>query len=141
MSRDASVELEFGGATRVLRTPYHAWEKIQDRCDAGPEELLRRYVTGTWRVDDVREVWRQGLIFGGPMDVAAADKLLRTEFDDLPMLQFVPGAQAIVMAFLVGAPDDPPGPPPGEPDAGADQPSRTSPAESSGSPGSTATAP
>jgi hypothetical protein len=133
MSRDASIELEFGGESRLFRTNISAWEKIQDKCDAGPEELLRRYVTGTWRVHDVREVYRQGLVWATrpPTDVVKVDRLLKAEFDDLPILQFVKGAQAITMAFLIGAPDE--DEPPregasGEPEAGEAPP--LSPAES-----------
>lgn len=120
MSRDASIELEFAGETRVFRTGIKAWEKIQEKCDAGPEELLRRYLTGEWRVHDVREVFRQGLVWATtpPTDVGKVDKLLQAEFDGYPMLQFVKMAQSIVMAALIGAPDE--DKPPGEPPAGAD---------------------
>lgn len=120
MSRDASIALSFAGAEQTFRLGIKAWEKVQERCDAGPEELLRRYMDGSWRLHDVREVIRQGLIWGGPADVAKVDKTLKAEFDDLPILQFVQLAQAIVMASLVGAPDedDQPGETQGEPAAG-----------------------
>lgn len=132
MSRDASVTLDFAGAEYTFRLGIAALQKVQEKCDAGPEELLKRYFNGDWRVQDVREVLRQGLISGGPMDVNKVDILLRAEFDDLPMLQFVKLAQAVVMAALVGAPDendkddDDTGEPEGEP---AETP-EASPAES-----------
>lgn len=137
MSRDASIELEFGGASRVFRlTVVPAWEKVQEKCDAGPEELLRRYVSGTWRVHDVREVLRQALIHGG-LEVVKVDRLLKAEFDGLPLLQFVPVAQAVVMASLVGAPDEDGEPQKGELAAGEEE--TLSPAANSTSADSTAT--
>lgn len=38
---------------------------LQKACDAGPEEILTRLLRGTWRVDDVVETLRLGLIGAG----------------------------------------------------------------------------
>ena len=75
----------------------------------------------------MREAVLQGLI-GGGMEVGVATKLMQSNFDDLPIQQFVPIAQAVVMAALFGPEDEPLG----EPGAGKD-PSQTSPAASYGS--------
>lgn len=137
MSRAAEVELDFADGERLFRLPIGRWRAVQERCDAGPMALLRRYTDGTWRVDDLREVIRQGLI-GGGMVVAEADQLLRHHFDDLPLAQFVTLAQAIVIASVVGVPDE--SAPPGETKTEARRKTRSRKA-SSGSARSTAKAP
>lgn len=131
MSRAAEVELAFAGEDRMFRLPLGRLRALQEKCDAGPMELLGRYVQGNWRVDDVREAILQGLI-GGGMESGPATKLVQTNFDDLPIQQFIPLAQAVVMASVIGIGDEPPG----EPEAGADQ-TKPSPAASSVSPRST----
>lgn len=105
MSRAADVTLRFADEDRVFRLPIGRWRAIQERCDAGPMELLRRYGDGTWRVDDLREVLLQGLIGGGEPQ-ATASKLMEQFFDGLALAQFVVMAQAIVMASVIGAPDE-----------------------------------
>lgn len=135
MSRAAEVSLQFADGERLFRLPIGRWRAVQERCDAGPLELLRRYTTSSWRVDDVREVILQGLI-GGGLPVAEATKLMNTHFDDLPLAQFVPVAQAIVMVSVVGAEDEDG---PGERKAGG-KTQTASRAPKSGSPGSTAKA-
>lgn len=105
MSRDGSIELPFAGEERVFRLRAGHWRAVQEKCDAGPAELARRYGDGTWRVDDLREPLLQGLQ-GGGMPQPEASRLIISNFDDRPMLQFVPLAQALVLATLVGAPDE-----------------------------------
>lgn len=98
-------------------------------------ELLRRFLSGEWRVDDLRETLLQGLI-GGGLDQGAATKLVMSNFDDLPLQPFVTMSQAIVMAAVVGCEDEDLGEPTGEAEA-----SRPSPVESSASAASTAPEP
>ena len=105
MSRSAEVTLAFAGEDRQFRLPIGRLRALQEKCDCGPMELLTRFAGGTWRVDDLRESIYQGLI-GGGMEAREAAGLLRTDFDDLPLQQFVPICQAIVMAAVVGAPDE-----------------------------------
>lgn len=135
MSRSAEIELAFAGEERTFRLPLGRLRALQEKTDCGPMELLSRYIGGTWRVDDVREAILQGLI-GGGMEVGGATKLMLANFDDLPIQQFIPIAQGVVMAAVVGAGDEPLG----EDEAGKD-PSLTSLAESSASPASTDLAP
>lgn len=135
MSGSAEVALLFGGEERVFRLPIGRIRAVQAKCDAGPMELLQRYMTGRWRLDDLREVLLQGLV-GGGMDQSAATRLVIDNFDDQPMQQFVLLAQAIVSAAVVGVEDEPLGEPKGE-----DQPMNPSPEESSALPGSMDPAP
>lgn len=134
MSRAAEVTFTFGGEERLFRLPIGRLRALQEKVDCGPYELHRRLLSGLWRVDDVRETYRQGLI-GGGMEVGAVDKLLSTEFDGLPLNQFVPGASVIMLAVLSGVEDEPLG----EPEAGAEETSRSR-EESSASPASTSAA-
>lgn len=128
---DVQVILPFAGEDRPFALLLKQLRAVQTRCDAGPAELLRRYYTQTWRIDDVREVLFQGLVGGGMAD-GEASRLLTANFDDRPLRPFVMLAEAIVSAAIAGPPDDQTGEFEGE----ADQ-SPTSPAENSGSAPST----
>lgn len=134
MSRSAEIELAFGGEDRVFRLPLGRLRALQEKCDAGPMELLQRFVTGAWRVDDLRETILQGLI-GGGLDQASATKLVQSYFDDEPLQPFLPLAQGIIMASVVGTGDEDLGEPVGE-----EAVTPPSPEENSASPASTAPA-
>lgn len=135
MSRSAEVTLAFGGEDRVFCLKLGRLRALQEKTDCGPMALLSRYMSGDWRVDDVREAILQGLI-GGGLDQANATKLVMSYFDDQPLQPFVQLAQGVVMAALVGAEDEDLGEPEGE-----GQPTSPSPMESSDLPGSTAAEP
>lgn len=107
---------DFAGEERAFSLPIGRLRALQDKTDCGPVELLSRYMTHRWRVDDVREAIHQGLI-GGGMEQAQASRLMRTDFDDLPKLQFVPLASDIVNSALESPPDEPLG----EPEAGGQE--------------------
>jgi hypothetical protein len=125
MSRAAEISLAFGGEERLFRLPLGRLRALQEKCDCGPMELLRRFLAGEWRVDDLRETIFQGLV-GGGMDQGAATSLLKSSFDDLPLQPFVTIAQAIVMAAVVGAEDEDLGEPKGEAEPSAPSPSASS---------------
>ncbi len=134
MGRTAEIELSFGGEDRLFRLNIGRLRALQEKVDAGPMELLSRLSAGTWRVDDIREVLLQGLI-GGGMSSPDATRLVKTDFDDLPLQPFVQIAQAVVMTALVGAEDEGAGEQLGE------EQTSPSPAPNSASPASTAAAP
>lgn len=131
MSRAAEVTLLWGGEERLFRLPIGRVRAIQEKCDAGLPELLRRYITQSWMIDDVREVILQGLI-GGGLDNQAATKAVLAYFDDTPIQPHITVAQAVVAAAIVGVDDEDLGEPEGE-----ETESRPSPEESSASPPST----
>lgn len=113
MSRAAEVNLLWGGEERLFRLPIGRIRAIQEKCDAGLPELLRRYITQAWMIDDVREVILQGLI-GGGLDNQTATKAVLAYFDDTPIQPHVTVAQAIVAAAIVGVDDEDLGEPEGE---------------------------
>lgn len=103
---------------------------LQTSTDAGPAELLRRVAGGSWRVDDLIEILRQGLIGGGMAPKEAGQIVVRL-FEQRGPLRFVEPAYRVLGAALVGPEDDPVGEPTGAP----------TPPDSGASPASTASAP
>jgi hypothetical protein len=82
---------------------------LQGACDAGPEQILNRIIAGVWRVDDIVETVRLGLIGGGMPD-GEARKLVRrmTEGEGRRgLLAYRQIALQIIMASIAADPDDP----------------------------------
>lgn len=131
MSRSADVVQPFAGEDRTFRLPLGRLRALQEKCDCGPMELLRRFGSGEWRVDDLRETIHQGLL-GGGMPATEAASLLRQGFDDLPLADFITLAKVIVTVAIIGAPDETTGELEGE-----GQANHPSPEASSGSQDST----
>lgn len=150
MSRSGEITLLWGDEERTFHLGIKEWEKVQEKCDAGPPEIHSRLAPmfaateagltihqiksngylGRWRVHDVREPIYRGLI-GGGMEPTAAGKLVRELVDERELIESVCIAYQIVDASIVGAPDEPVGEQKGE---GAANPSPT---ESSPSPTTT----
>lgn len=63
--RDASVELVFGGDERRFRLGLDQLFALEESLDCGFRECLVRLLSDTWRVRDVREPIRLGLIGAG----------------------------------------------------------------------------
>jgi hypothetical protein len=106
MSRDASVLVAWAGGEHLFKLGIGQLIKLQEACDCGPMQHLARLRDGTWRVADVVEPIRWGLV-GGGMDVAEANRLIKQYVHDTPLAQHALPAQAILIAALVGAPDEP----------------------------------
>lgn len=103
--RDARVELDWADGTYAFRLAWGQLAELQERCDAGPYVVLQRLHNGTWRVEDITNVIRLGLI-GGGMAPADALKKVRTYVEDRPPLENVLTAQAVLTAGLMGAPEE-----------------------------------
>jgi hypothetical protein len=76
------------------------------RC--GPFEILQRLRSGFWRIDDIRETLRLGLI-GGGLQAEKALKLVIQYVDDFaerPLPENVPHAMAVLGAALYGPADE-----------------------------------
>lgn len=86
---------------------------LQEKTDAGPLELMHRIVEGRWRVDDLFETLRLGLIGGGMLG-RDAQKLVSEMFERHPLTRFALPAQAVLISALSG-------PVEGEPDQGKTQ--------------------
>lgn len=126
------VSFQFGDGTYDFRLPLGQLRELQDKTDAGPLELHRRITGGTWRVDDLREIIRLGLIGGGTSPTDAL-KLVARYVDDRPLNEAVAPAAMILYFALIGPEDDPAGKAP----AAQDQEIPNEQTESSPSPPST----
>jgi hypothetical protein len=84
---------------------------LQEECDAGPFEILRRLSNGTWRVQEIAGVIRLGLIGGknNNIDPAAALKLVRSYVESRPPVENLVMARGILGVAVHGAPDEKPG--------------------------------
>lgn len=131
MSRSARYQAPFGDGVQTFVLDIGGLEELQEKTDCGPEEIYHRVSNGNWRIADLREPIRIGLIRGG-MDPMRALALVSRYAAEGYLASIKPIVLGILAASLVGAPDE--DKPAGEPEAGAKDPS---PAEKSGSQGST----
>lgn len=108
MSRDASIDLDWADGTFRFRLGWGELEELQEKTDAGPYVVLRRLWDGTWRIQDLSNVVRLGLI-GGGMEPATALRKVRAYVEARPAMESVDPAAAILAAALIGAADEPVG--------------------------------
>jgi hypothetical protein len=135
MALKTEIRLDFGGERRSFDlSPIGCIRRLQTTCDAGPNHIYQRLSDGTWRQEDLRETLIQGLI-GGGTEQRDAQSLVEKWVDPEPKAQFLPMAQAIIIAWLIGAEDEDLGEQKGETETAS-----LSPTESSDSPPSTASA-
>lgn len=116
MSRSARVRLDFGPGEQVFRLTYPMLQELQEARECGPLFLMKRIGNGEWRVEDLVEVHRLGLIGGGmaaPKALAMVRRYI-TERDDPAYLETAQNAFAILAAALTGIEEDPAGKPSGE---------------------------
>lgn len=143
MSRDASTSFPWADRTAEeggyrFRLGIGESRELQEKTDCGLLYLLQqRVLAGAWRIDDLRETIRLGLIGGG---LAPADALVLVSryVDDRPWIESVQPAARILTAAVFGAPDEDKTDDKREGDD--DRPGKPSPAESSATRQSTETA-
>ncbi|ALJ08232.1 gene transfer agent family protein [Brevundimonas sp. DS20] len=140
MSRSARITAPFGDDTYTFRLDIGGLEELQEKVDAGPEQIYADIASGQWRVAHLRETIRIGLVRGG-MDPMRALALVSRYAAEGYLADLKPLALNIIAAALVGAPEEEKSL--GEPEAGAKDPSpaarsdsanSTPPAPKSGSP-------
>jgi hypothetical protein len=113
------MEIESNRDARLIAEPFAdglydfclnngAIKMLQEARDTGPLVLFALFERGMWKVEDIREVIRCGLI-GGGMAPAQALKLVITYVDGRPPMENVALAQKVLGAGLVGAVDEPVG--------------------------------
>lgn len=81
---------------------------LQDRLDSGPDQINERLGLGAWRVDDLFEILRLGLI-GAGKTADEAKRLVIPAFENTPLLELLLPARMVLAAALVGVEDDPVG--------------------------------
>ncbi len=104
----ASISFEWGDGEHSFRLGLKQLRELQHKTDCGPEFLYWRIRNKQWKVDDLRETIRIGLM-GGGMELEKANGMMRLYFDDAPFLPQAVPAGAILLACLMGPPDDPAG--------------------------------
>ena len=117
MSADGSVELAWAGENRRFRIAIGEFRELQECVNRrrveiglppdGPSGILTSLRTKNAWPDDVRDIIRLGLIGGGAQRIDAA-RIMKREFDGTPLLQHTKTAFLILLAALVGDPDDEP---------------------------------
>lgn len=108
MSRDAQITITWADGDYTFRLGWGELELLQEACDAGPYVVLSRLYGDDWRMGDISNTIRLGLI-GGGMVPADALKLVRTWVEKRPPLENILFAQTILSAGIIGAKDEAPG--------------------------------
>lgn len=101
------VSAPFGGAVRRFRLTIGGAEELEEKCDAGLPMIARRLTTGEWRLRDVRETLRLGLVGAGMEDTAAMVLIERYASQALDPLRIL--AMTILAPILFGDQEDVPG--------------------------------
>lgn len=83
---------------------------LESTCDSGIMAIMRRLETDSWKLNDVRETVRLGLI-GGGMSEKDALQAVKVHVDANPrgLAPSVVLAHTILAAVIIGVPDDPVG--------------------------------
>jgi hypothetical protein len=129
---DGFLEEHFGGELQRFILPIGQLRELQAKCDAGPATILTRLLAkqaalaampepktpkdagilqmlsllgGDWRVDDIRETVRLGLIGGGKTP-SEAFILVSRYVDARPPMENLSLAAEILMVSLLGPEDD-----------------------------------
>lgn len=106
MSASAKGEVLFGDAVYPVFLGIEHHRELQEKTGAGPYAVMRRIVAGDWRIDDLRETIRLGLI-GGGMEAHRALVLTMRYVDARPKLEAVDPALKILDIALSGWTDEP----------------------------------
>ncbi len=106
MSRDASISLDWADGTYDFSLKWGELALLQEATDTGPYVIFQRLHSGAWRIQDLSNIIRLGLIGGGMTPTDALAKT-RAYVEKRPPLESLPFAVAILSAGLLGAPDEP----------------------------------
>lgn len=79
--------------------------ELQDKCGCGLKEVFNRLRDDRWRFEDIRETIRLGLI-GAGKPPAEALILTKRYVDDRPLAENTLVATSILMAAIVGVPEE-----------------------------------
>lgn len=108
MSRDGSIELLWAGDLRRFRLGIGEMLALQEKLDAGPQQIANRFATQQWRVQDAQETIRLGLIGAGEDPKKALDLVDRFAAPGkLKTAALV--AHAVIIFAILGDENDPVG--------------------------------
>jgi hypothetical protein len=104
-----SVDLVWPGGENAFRLGIGELQALQTTTGMGPEHLLGLLQVGSWKVEQLEAILRNGLI-GGGMEKAEATRLIRQTFSrGFGVALFKPACIQIMQAALYGPEDDPVG--------------------------------
>lgn len=108
--RDARIDLTWADGDYSFRLGWGELAELQEKCNAGPYVVLNRLQSGEWRMEDISNVIRLGLIGAGQgMTPVRAVGMVRRYVEDRPPLENLFIATVILQAGLMGAPEEPVG--------------------------------
>lgn len=110
----AEITINWIGGEHVFALKLGQLRALQTTCDAGPEQILNRIIQGAWRVDDLIEIIRLGLIGSEEFTAKEAGPFVTNLFSQHPIIEFKLPAQTALIAALVGVDGDDVGEPEGE---------------------------
>ncbi|MEQ1901856.1 MAG: gene transfer agent family protein [Devosia sp.] len=116
MSRDGGITLDWADGEHRFRLAWGELRQLQEACDAGPFVILQRLQLGSWKLGDISETIRLGLIGGGATPERAL-QLVRDYVEARPPLENVKLALGVLAAAVIGPEDERLG----EDDAATDQ--------------------
>ena len=105
MSRRADISLRCWDGEHTFRLRIGELITLQEKCDAGPYQIALRLGDGTWRVNDIRETLRLGLVGAGTKQEDAR-RLIEQHVDRVPWMDNVENAQAVILAAVMGMEDE-----------------------------------
>lgn len=106
MARDARTPpLDWADGTYEFALRWGELVQLQEACDAGPFVILARLGANQWRMEDISNVIRLGLI-GGGVEPSKALGLVRNYVESRPPLENASLARAILEVSVMGAPDE-----------------------------------
>lgn len=106
--KQTKITLDWADGRYAFDLPLKSLRALQEKTGAGPALVLMRLQSGQWQVDDYRETLFQGLI-GGGMAPLQARKKIEAYCDGRPASECLLTAQAVLSAFIAGAPEEKPG--------------------------------
>ncbi len=123
MASNGEIELTWGDGTHKFNVAkIKSALELEEKCDAGVAQIFQRIRSDTWKINDVRETLRIGLIGGGMMPDKALS-LINRYCDDRPWAESLQPAIYVLMAAMVGVPGDEVGKKAGTDRAKEDRPS------------------
>lgn len=104
-NRDARITEDFADGTYDFCMNYGAIRLLQEARDMGPLFIWGLIEANAWRVEDIREIVRCGLIGGGMAPIRAL-KMVTMYVEERPIMENVGLARKILGAGLIGAPEE-----------------------------------
>jgi len=102
------VTLNWAGGEHEFTLRLGELRRMQEVCNAGPEQILLRLQHSHYLVDDLIEPIRLGLIGSEEMTNSEAGPFVIKMIEQHPLIQFKFTAQTILTHAILGPPDDQP---------------------------------